>query len=531
MVACENRVSLERILFYCCCILSASPLLFSHYPPMVDLPQHAAQVATLRQLDSPDFAFGHLFLVHWWVPYRGGYSLLWLLSQWMPIVLAVKVLLSAVIVAIPLTASRLRAFFGGDPSWDWLMLPIAYGLAFQWGFLNFFVAVPFVLAFLLCFFKYVAKPSPLAALGVALFALLLLYMHVLAAAFACGLALLYGLFDKAGSRQKLLLTMPLFSPLLPTLLWFLGALGTSEQARDSVNWALGWYRPLEVLASSVGLPMDYTLGSYNSAGDKAFGPAAWIFSLLVVALPFFQGARLTKDRRLLALFVAYVIWMMFGPDRILGNSFTYQRFAIFGLPLFLLILVPSTSEKKPAARWSSILVYLLPVVLIASNCVRFSRFDDESQAYRTIASNMAPGKRVLMLVFETIGASVKSPVYVHFPAWYQAESGGLIDYSFAQNHSLLYYREGAASPIGRGFEWSPASFDWQRHQGWLFDYFVVRSSLQPSISALASDAGCRVVLIARAEKWWLYERLPQNTGTPDTCVQGGVGDPDIEASC
>ena len=260
------------------------------------------------------------------------------------------------------------------------MLPIAYGLAFQWGFLNFFVAVPFVLAFLLYFFTYVARPSLLAALGVALFTLLLLYMHVLAAAFACGLALLYAIFDNTDKRQKFLLTIPLFSPLIPTLFWFLDALATSEQARSSGDWGLGWHRPLEVLASSIGLPMDYTL-----AVHRTFGPAAWMLSLLLVALPLFQGARLTQDRRLLALFVAYLVWMMLGPGDLFGNNYTYQRFAIFGLPFFLLILVQSTGAKRPVARWSSILVYLLPVMLIVSNCVRFSRFEDESQAYRVIA--------------------------------------------------------------------------------------------------------------------------------------------------
>jgi len=40
-------VTRERLAFYSFCVLSAAPLLFAHYPPMVDLPQHVAQIATL----------------------------------------------------------------------------------------------------------------------------------------------------------------------------------------------------------------------------------------------------------------------------------------------------------------------------------------------------------------------------------------------------------------------------------------------------------------------------------------------------
>ena len=131
------KLTTERVGFYLCCVLSAAPLLFAHYPPMVDLPQHAAQIATLNNLSRPDFAYKGLFTLEWARPYLGGYLVIWALSQVVSVLTAVKISIALTVITIPMTAAHLRAHFNADPRWDWLLLTIGYGFAFQWGLVNF----------------------------------------------------------------------------------------------------------------------------------------------------------------------------------------------------------------------------------------------------------------------------------------------------------------------------------------------------------------------------------------------------------
>ena len=164
------KLTTERVGFYVCCVLSAAPLLFAHYPPMVDLPQHAAQIATLNNLSRPDFAYKGLFTLEWARPYLGGYLVIWALSQVVSVLTAVKISIALTVITIPMTAARLRAHFNADPRWDWLLLTIGYGFAFQWGLVNFFVGAPIVLLFLVTAFRYADAPSVRSGWWLALFA-------------------------------------------------------------------------------------------------------------------------------------------------------------------------------------------------------------------------------------------------------------------------------------------------------------------------------------------------------------------------
>ena len=62
------------------------------------------------------------------------------------------------------------------------------------------------------------------------------------------------------------------------------------------------------------------------------------------------------------------------------------------------------------------------------------------------------------------------------------------------------------------------TFDWQRHKGWLYDYFIVRSTEDVSRYVFRT-ADRPVRLAARSGVWWLYEpdagpRGPVAGGTP-----------------
>ena len=60
--------SAEPRLFLAAVAACVLPVWLAHYPPLVDLPQHAAQVRTLVDLARPDYPFRELFRVNWFTP-------------------------------------------------------------------------------------------------------------------------------------------------------------------------------------------------------------------------------------------------------------------------------------------------------------------------------------------------------------------------------------------------------------------------------------------------------------------------------
>lgn len=498
------KLSTERILFYAFCVLAASPLLFSHYPPMVDVPQHAAAIATLNNLSLPDFPYHDLYYVDWVRPYLGGYLILWGASQFLPILVAIKLLIALAVIATPFVASLIRAHFGGDPRWDWLLLPIGYGFAFQWGFFNFIIGAPFVLLFLLSAFKYAEAPRLKSGLWLALFSFALLPIHLLVAAFGCGLAFLYVIAGRLQWKQKLLAALPFISPLPVVIIYLIAWVSEGGQASGEGPWGLSIYRPIELLATAVGL----TSGRINA-----------VIALLLLALPFLLGARITNDRPRQMVFLAYLLWMMVGPNFILGNFFTYNRFSLYAVPMLLVIMTKPASTTR-SVKYGSLLRALLavvPVTLIVLLCFQFANFDKESQGYRDIEARMQPQKRVLGLIYDNQSAIFRLPMYLHFASWYQAEHSGAVDFSFSQFGLLVRHKPDAAVAVSSQLAWQPRAFDWETNKGWLYDYFLVRSE-DGIDSKIIETAECTVKYVTHSGSWWLYEIELGDKDDPASCA-------------
>ncbi|HNE26244.1 MAG TPA: hypothetical protein PLH12_03795, partial [Pseudomonadales bacterium] len=83
-------LSLKKHFFLLCCLGCAMPVLVAAYPPMVDLPQHAAQITALREFLSGNPLFVNLFNVSFFNPYWAAYIPIFFLSRWVGIVVASK---------------------------------------------------------------------------------------------------------------------------------------------------------------------------------------------------------------------------------------------------------------------------------------------------------------------------------------------------------------------------------------------------------------------------------------------------------
>src|SRR5689334_20703882 len=85
---------LDRPLFILLALWGGLIVWIAPHPPMVDLPQHAGQVALLRDMLSGNSKWFSLFRINPATPYLIGYGLALPLSYLMPISAAIKLLIS-----------------------------------------------------------------------------------------------------------------------------------------------------------------------------------------------------------------------------------------------------------------------------------------------------------------------------------------------------------------------------------------------------------------------------------------------------
>lgn len=64
-------------LFLAMLVLTLAPIWIGRYLPLVDLPQHAAQIAALREIWHGNASLTQLFEINWFTPYLFGYLLLY----------------------------------------------------------------------------------------------------------------------------------------------------------------------------------------------------------------------------------------------------------------------------------------------------------------------------------------------------------------------------------------------------------------------------------------------------------------------
>ena len=146
MNAAATRVT--RLAFALALLAGVAPLWCARQLPMVDLPQHLHLISVLHRLDDPTTLYPQVFAARAELtPYLGYYYPVSLLSWIVPLELANRLFLSAMVLGLPLAAAFLLRSLG-RPRWPAVLtLPFAYGDSFGWGFVN--SSASFVLA-LLC---------------------------------------------------------------------------------------------------------------------------------------------------------------------------------------------------------------------------------------------------------------------------------------------------------------------------------------------------------------------------------------------
>jgi hypothetical protein len=258
------------------------PFFVVRYPPMTDLPFHAASTSVLRHYLDPAWHFREQFELHPFdVPYLGSYVLGALFALVMPIVAAVKLASAAMLALLPLGLGVMFHGMKKDPLWGLLGLGLVWNTLTHWGFLNFVGAVGLFAMALGFTLLVVDKPTRARQIGLGLTLLAVFVTHVSRFPFAVIGALVTAAAMYPATRR-------IRPVLVPVGLACLGFVGWHLLSRAPLEIGLGplafhWERLAEIpghLFGGFAGPEERDL-----AGQLALGFVA----LLLVSVAFFFG--------------------------------------------------------------------------------------------------------------------------------------------------------------------------------------------------------------------------------------------------
>ena len=499
--------NINKILLTIAIFISTWFILYPDYLPLVDLPQHAAQVATLDDLLKDKSPWKEMLFLNFDVPYLTTY-LTWLgLHQIMPITWSAKVIVAITLFAYMFAIRLLRRQFNASYIVDWIALSCFFGFVFQFGFLTFLMSIPVgIIFFVYC--KQWIETHQLKYLILLTFWGVFCYLsHILSLAFFCLMAYLYFLvsFKEHTWKQRALFTVPfmLFAVLMVRIVFF----------KEDPAYTLLLYDGY-ISVSFIQKTKELFYYPWNNAPL----PMYFFIFLSLYLLPWFMGYRPSKQlKKYIPLFFALIVWYGL-PYSYKQIFYIYSRFGLF-VPIFFYLIW----EKKEINRNFSLTILKLgvwtPIVFgicivstlfkAYSNIIHF-QYSPHRQNFELIKQAIPEKQKVLFFYNAKIltdGGLTSIFEYLHYPLWYQAEKQGWVDYNFATAPAMIVrlklhaiYPEYTGSNL---FYQAPITCQYH-------DYFIFQASDQyiPKIPSwfIAQPSCENVVFKGRAGNWLLFEK-------------------------
>lgn len=487
-----ETIAESRRLLWATVVLCASIMWLTPRLPMVDLPQHAAQIALWRDLISANSPWDGFVQTNLKTPYLVGYMLALPFAAVLPIESAIRIVLSVACLSFIAASIALRREYGADQRLDWLIVPSFYGLAWKWGYYPFLVAAPFMVLLIHLALKHVRNVQ--AKTGCAIFAIgtILLFAHGMAFLFGCALAVLIVLQHSITIRKLAVAMVPfvLLGIVMSAFVLFTSGFDTPF---ESVRFIWG-FDPVVRMLSLIALCHDFTAGLA-------------LLSMGLLLVPLVLGLELNRAALLPAGFLA--AWVLVMPKDMLGAVHWAERFGMLTMLFFALAWRrPTREEATSAAPGASLLLVLACWASLASTGWRIHQFGYEAADFEVVLGAAQSGKRALNVTVDPSSTVVDHPFqYIQHAAWYQADKQGLVDYNFASLHNLVVrYRQGQRPPLDVDFAWRSHNVDWHKHRARAYDYYFVRHGEKQIPPQLIHNGECRIETVATSGAWTLLKR-------------------------
>lgn len=496
---------LNKNLFKFIFALSCSIFWVSPHPPMIDIPQHAGQVALLLDLLSNHSHWQDKFYINYFTPYWLGYGLWALLALAMPITIALKILLTINFCGFVFAGKYLRHCLQADERLDWLLIPSFFGFCFTWGFLTFIMAAPIGIIFIASILKARSKASLRSGINIFLSGIFLFFCHGLVFMMCMIIGGLSAL-SKSHSIKELSFRLAPYLALTPIVaLYYLSAKSNATSANFTYDFDYLWLFNSDRLLQFIVLPWGTT---ESSSIFRQFGVIG-LFS------PFLIGSSFNKNKQAWLPFTSIILIWLTIPHFAMKTFFLYERFSIFILPFYILLFANPKYNKSPAARTSpsvqNISPWILPILVTASICITTKNtldFAHESSDFDRIIKNIPERKVASAIIYDRASLAMANPaIYTHYASWYQAEKKGIVDFSFAWfGPQPIRFKQSALPTIKPGSEWLPNKLNWEKHLNEKYDYIFFRGNYLSAQIPLGNNP-CLVKHIASSGNWHVYQRV------------------------
>jgi hypothetical protein len=463
------------------------------YPPSLDFPQHVAQLSAWVHYADPRYGFAPQFEINYRTPYLLSYLVARPFVSTLGLIAALKVVfLLAAVANVVALAALLRAV--RQDVWLCLLgFPLTFGFVFYAGFMNFLLALPLVIATITLSVHYAqhARGSRGAALALTLVTTLACHALSFVIAALVSFIVYFGDSDRY-ARRNLKRAWPFILPMLVAAPWLLHYGTSGETSKTPLRWMLSWLRVVHFPTLLLGV---------GAADPLAIG-----FGLAVLATVAGALGRPAWSWHRSSLYCVAVLGYMLVPFQLLGVALVYPRFVALVIPGAILNSAPT--DPLLSVTWRRALIVGLSVAWLSILIARADAFNAEARDFDRAVAGLSGCGRVRPLILDNETRVIPdSPLYVHFPAYYQAMHGGFLGFSFARySIVLMRYRPGVDIGMAEDAEWNRVPFEPERELA-NYDCIIVRdkpSDREPAVFRPAA-LHARVELTAHAGQWWIYK--------------------------
>jgi len=476
------------------------PLWIGRYLPMTDLAQHAAQVSIWQHYGQPGWDYADHYVLHLFTPYLLGYALVRLFAVFATIPVAIKLVVSLAVLALPAaTLHHVRAS-GGDRWTVFLAFPVAFGHGFYWGFLNFILAVPLGIFLVTVGQQFAKRPTPGRGVALTFLAVVLFFAHGMVFGLAILIATALIALEAGNVRRFLVRVIPFAVCAVLVVPWFLSTRGHGEVL--TTDWGLGFQRVIDFAGALL--------------GDSADLDAAGVAIAAAVVYAVIARPRLSPHLARLAPFILALAAALLVPRRLMGIHHTGERLAVFVVPFLAAALTPNPDRT---IRWRGhVLALGIALAWSATLAVRFYCFNREAAGFTKVAEHIERNRTMTAFILDTTSDFAPGQPYWHFLSWAHAERGGYLGTGFDSFNLIARPRHDVDLPSAPG---SAHLFDWAKHGP--FDYYLVRTDKSYLLDFFLKPPFLE--LVDHESPWWLFRdrrtlRPTGSTSPPEEPANG-----------
>ncbi|MES2206978.1 MAG: hypothetical protein V4525_09315 [Pseudomonadota bacterium] len=484
-----EQQSQPKKLFIIGCLLSIVPIWLVDYLPMIDLPEHAAQIATLKRLLLNKEYYSAYYDIVPLTPYWFAYLLTVIFSFFMPLTMALKCVISLAVALTSWSAASLRNLVSQDDSLDWIFLPIGYGFAFQWGFLTFMLSIPIAFLAFKYFLNYLFEPTPKKKIYCAILALILFFAHSITYIVIIFIVIMIEILTTKNFIKSIKLLFPLFSPLLIIIKWFFYLTDTWSYeiffwgARNGIN-----YEDFFAL-----------IGAYYS---KILGI---IFTLVIFVFPLCLRAKYIFGWQITPFIITSLLVLM-GPTIVLDTRFFSERLSVLLIPFFVFFIHFDESDNKFSYKIRHLVSFFIAITLLIITGHKIYSFKKETLLIHRIIDKLEPNKKLYKFIDCTPDIAFHPCTFIHIGGWYRAEKDGISDDSFARYPSLVVtYKKRNLRQLDWKADLSYENYQKGKYLNY-YDYYLFNGN-HNKVNTIIKNNSIKANLIYKENDWWIFRRI------------------------